>query len=533
MSRATLREIFHTADRQLQVFFYTTNIEKYLQARLVFARYGLRLQHFRSRTSPYQEDYALNKNALLKHAIEEVVGAVGNASLVFVEDTSLRIDALSDAASDHPGLAVKEWFQSTNFSTLDRQLKQRRRGRRATIKSDIALHVPGLDRAVFFHGEVSGTIANSPPQFEPSPQFPWLSPNNFNGWFVPDGSSQRLGEMPFDASWDFDFRIKALAVLVEYLEELTAALNLPQYAYSRRQLGSPATRQMPLFSQKRPRLMVIGRTCAGKTTLGEHLSQTQRIEHIEASAIVRSHKERSGTQESTLQFAQRLLRERGYTFIAEEILRWFGGRLDDGFVITGFRTIEELHVIRGAFPDAMVVFVDTSERARFERHLRRGRLDEITTFDQFKRHDQEQWKFGLLRVANDLADLRLVNEASLVDYLQRADVLVTTGPAAPDPTQRARLMHGQLYRCLQVLREARVPLTSDEISLRVGTAGPAPLRPNNANKVLRSVPELAQRLDLGDGALVRYEILTSGVAYLTYVQDWRGAGSEPEDGSSP
>ena len=45
-TRPTPREIFLTKDKQLQVFFYTSNVSKYLQAKLVFDRAGLILQHF-------------------------------------------------------------------------------------------------------------------------------------------------------------------------------------------------------------------------------------------------------------------------------------------------------------------------------------------------------------------------------------------------------------------------------------------------------------------------------------------------------
>ncbi len=50
-----------------------------------------------------------------------------------------------------------------------------------------------------------------------------VAPDNFNGWFIPDGSQRRLGEMDFEESLDFDFRVKALSAVADRLEEYTAS----------------------------------------------------------------------------------------------------------------------------------------------------------------------------------------------------------------------------------------------------------------------------------------------------------------------
>jgi hypothetical protein len=93
-TRPTPREVFLNKEKQLSVFFYTSNLPKFLQARFVFARSGLVLQHFRSKTDPYNEDYSVGKEVLLERAIQEIVSSVGASSLFFVEDTSLRLESL-------------------------------------------------------------------------------------------------------------------------------------------------------------------------------------------------------------------------------------------------------------------------------------------------------------------------------------------------------------------------------------------------------------------------------------------------------
>ena len=71
-SRPTLRELFRSGERRLEVFFYTSNLEKFLQAKTVFDRSGLVLKHFKSKTDPYIEDYSFGKERLLTRAIREI-----------------------------------------------------------------------------------------------------------------------------------------------------------------------------------------------------------------------------------------------------------------------------------------------------------------------------------------------------------------------------------------------------------------------------------------------------------------------------
>src|ERR1700741_3565274 len=225
-TRISIVDLFYKADRRPEVHFYTSNIDKFLQARAVFEKCGLILKHFSTKTEPYQEEYSAGKLELLRSAITQVRKTVGANFIFFVEDTSIRVDALSSSDADVPGLAAKEWFGETPFSELDMQLRLRGNNRRVMVKSDIALHVPGLSRPLYFHGDTSGVVADSPPTFAASKAPPWLTPHTFNGWFIPDGAKKRLGEMSFEESLRYDFRIEALVSLLRRLEEFTAVLNL-------------------------------------------------------------------------------------------------------------------------------------------------------------------------------------------------------------------------------------------------------------------------------------------------------------------
>ena len=135
-------------------------------------------------------------------------------------------------------------------------------------------------------------------------------------------------------------------------------------------------------------------------------------------------------------------------------------------------------------------------------------------------------------MAEEFADMRVVNEASLEEYHQRIDTILSgrSGESAQGVSTKIHPRHpameNQLYRCLDVLENAGRPLTCDEIEALTRKSGKA-IRHNNANKVLKRVPELARRLEL-EGTRVRYEILNPGRAYIRLVGGYEPASRREE-----
>lgn len=534
--RASTRRLFVEPRRLLgRVYFYTSSIDKYFQARLVFDRHGLTVDYFKSKTEPYDEDYAGTTADLLRKAISQITGRVGRGHAVFVEDTSLRLEALSDSQSDYPGMRVKDWFASTTFEECDSALRAAGGDRTAVVKSDIALKIPGLDRPVLFHGETAGRVADGPPDFLVNPQYRWLTPKTFNGWFIPDGCDEPLGALPIDKALVHDFRVRAFGKLIDRLEEYAAALNLPPTAYRRnRPLAKPSDAADSLFSTPEsnltPALLVVGRTCAGKTTFAEHASAQHGLKYIEASEIVRSlDVERSPADDPQgFAYAMRALNQLGHDIVAREIVARYGGQLDGPFVVSGLRDVKELRYMRHLVPRAKVVLVEASERTRFERHVQRARAGAGLTIGEFRARDGQQDAFGLLPIVEDLADIRVLNEGRIEEYRRQVDDVVAYRGSASGVDLRARPRHGpehhQLYRCLKILQQAGMPLQCDEIEARSAEGGGIRIRHNNANKVLRAVPSLALRLDPANGSgsqgapRVRYSITDLGSTYLRLLE---------------
>jgi hypothetical protein len=206
----------------------------------------------------------------------------------------VRIEGLSNV-NDFPGPAVKEWFPQVTFETLDEQLRETGNDRRARVNSDIALYIPTLKSPLLFHGETTGSIANTPPSFQASVQYPWLTPKTFNGWIIPDGSTKRLGEMEFEESLDHDFRAKALKELLVTLEHFNAAINLRPNFYTTRRSVDLQPGQLSLIpDQSRTVALVVGARCSGKTTFSDYMANYESVRVYEASTVLREIGEEAG-----------------------------------------------------------------------------------------------------------------------------------------------------------------------------------------------------------------------------------------------
>lgn len=509
--RPHVRSNFLTKERRLLVSFHTSSLPKFLQARLVGEKLGVSVHYFQGDTEPYEERYDVSKVELLNAAVREMRLRVGVHRMFFVEDTSVRIDALSEER-EMPGLGVKEWFASTTFLELDRSIREAGGGRGASIYSDIALHVPGLEQPIFFHGATRGMVAKSPSGRDSAPQYPWLDSRSFSGWFIPDGAVRTLSDMDFEESWEHDFRVRSLVQMFDRLEEYSAILNLQAASYERRRLARSSA-QIGLFEVVRPVFLLIGRTCAGKTTLGDFLSMRHGMRLVEASSIVRmlSQRRADGIERNPQEAAQDLLGSEGPDVVARTIIEHYGDE-PQGLVVTGFRAIEEIEAMLAHYPRAQVVLVGASDRVRYERHIRRGRHREVASFEEFRRLDEAQNEFGLLRSAAEFADFEVSNEGSLDDLFRPFEDLTRVGiEDIRDHRGRVPREESQLLRILRSLCHSVEPKTARTVSAETG------IRPNNVHKMLREYSELVERRVGGTGA-IQYLARPAGEAYVRLTQ---------------
>ena len=538
--RLRLRPAFLGASRRVKLYFDTGSFAKFVQAQLVFARLGLPLSRSGSDRVSDAEDYYGSVEQLIEEKLRHV--PLRPWTVHFVEDTYVRIEALSDpteaslesvewARATKPGLKTKEWFNSTSFEDLESAVASRGGDRRASVYSTVALHVPGLSTPQIFTAHVAGSIANQPGEGLAANQlFPWLNPNSFNAWFVPEGKNVPLSDLELDQSLDVDFRVSALLALADRLEEYIAILNLPSVSIERVVRPFSSALQPQLFPIHGPPIAVIGLTCAGKTTLGQYLAN-HRYTHIEASEVLRTLLDIDVAPNSRFGFVQAMtaLTSLGWDIVARRAFEYYSQFTQSGFCITGLRTVEELNFLSQVFSDLVVVLLVAPEETRFERYLNRRRGGDQRSLTRFRERESEHARFGLLSVAEHCAMIRMSNIATLGNLQRLARELAETGSniSSPDVTRRGvgveAALRSRIYRCAKVLAEANSALSPTEIECRQQEEdGLQVVRRNVVRKALAEHPELVRRLAAVDGTTT-YELTEHGYSYVSLIETLRSA----------
>lgn len=543
------RPAFLDASRRIRVYFKTSSIAKYAQARFIFGLLGLPLYGSGSDDARRLEDYLGGSQQLVEQKLRDTW--LGAQTVYFVEDTYVRVEALSVptnansssiewARATVPGLRTKEWFESVSFAALDSDLVAKGGDRSVTVYSTIALHVPGVDTPQLFTGSVTGSVASRPGTgLEENLPFPWLSQSSFNAWFVPEGESLPLSDIDLEQSLDVDFRVTALLALADRLEEYVAVLNLPPVSVELVPDKMTSIKQAQLFPTRRPPIVVVGLTCAGKTTLGQFLS-TYGYKHVEASSVLRVLQGSDtvpGTRPGYFQ-AMTTLGLRGWDVIAREAVNLYAQFIDSGICITGLRTVEELSYLVSIFDDLLVVLLEAPSESRFERYVLRNRAGEDLSLTRFRERETEHFSFGLIAVADHCATVRITNNSTLSEFEDIAGLLATSGPTASGP-KISRLSVGvsaalksQIYRCIRVLMDADEAMSPAEIEKQQQANGQAQIVKRNAvRKTLTQYPVLVRRVSEVAGTTF-YELTSHGRAYVALIDEIQTTSSYGNPGTS-
>lgn len=139
---------------------------------------------------------------------------------------------------------------------------------------------------------------------------------------------------------------------------------------------------------------VTGYLGAGKDTVAEYL-KNKEYEHISLSDILREDLKRAG-KESTRDNLQSLgneLRQRlGGNILAERAISRLNP--EKNYVITSIGRVDEVESLK-KLKGFKLIFVDAPTKLRFERQLKRGRLEDKTlTYSRFLKDEEKERKGG-------------------------------------------------------------------------------------------------------------------------------------------
>lgn len=519
------------SQRRIRIFFHTGSMSKFEQARFALQRVGLgEIFHSNAQRGALPEQYSTGAQGLLLQKLEEV--PLGHRIPYFVEDTWIRIEAISrsssalegsvDWATDSvPGFEAKEWFSKTTFDELNAILDAAG-DRRATVYSAIALHVPGIRDPQIFLGRTTGVVAPSPSSGSAEDVSPWLDPNSFSGWFIPDGTSERLSDLGLEASFEFDFRARALSALADKLEEYVAILNLDAVAFTTPRAERELT-QPSLFDSEEESvpIIVVGHTCTGKTTFGQFAAAQLGGFHVEASEMLRSVAESDrllgpGARPQYVD-ALSIFASHGRDVLARHAAEYLRRVAPSGTpVLTGFRTLQELEFLLARYPRALVILLESPDDIRFQRFVERSRESDVTP-ESFRKKDREAISFGFIRCAEHISSLKYRNDGTIHEYRRAIAAIMTGRETASIPGIDRRgvgadsARESQLFRVLQTLSvsDAKSPSDIEVASTKVG----ARISREAARKVLGRYPELTIRGDDGRGE-TNYRLSQDGESYV-------------------
>ena len=393
------------------ITFITSNPTKIAHARHLCKEFDVNILQYKKLFygKGYEEPRLYDRDILLKESIKDAikrwkknVSNYGNR-LFFIEDTSVRVDALSENNSEVPGVDIKYWMQVHDFFQLDAKLKDRENNRKVSISSHIVLFLTNeLKRKIntendyiIFESTAYGTVALEEHKFDTQILYPWLDNKTFNKWFVPDGYDVPVSMLDIVDADKVDFRKGAFEQMLNFLKEHEEIKHTQKNSILQRLPFSPL-------------YIICGPTCSGKSTIGKFLLEESDYYHIEASDFMTlRYFETHGTKFSVDKniFAAELLKSNPL-FVVESIINYvISKKIYDNFVITGFRTPCEVENFSKIFPASVVkrLYITANSQIRYNRWVNRQRDGDNYTRTRFNKINKLQEEMGLLGV-RELSD---------------------------------------------------------------------------------------------------------------------------------
>lgn len=388
------------------ITFITSNPTKLAHARHLCRGYDVNILQYRKLFygTPYKEPRIQDQKQLLEESIKDAierwkknVSNYGNR-LFFIEDTSVKIDALSDADNEIPGVDIKYWMQSHNFKQLNEELRKRGNNRKVCVSSHVILfltneiknNIKTTDDYIIFKSSSEGFIVSEEQEIATQVLYPWLDNKSFNKWFVPKGFSKPISLLEISDADKVDFRRGAFEQMLNFLKEQNVI------HHTQKEIITPRLPFKPLY-------IICGATCAGKSTIGKFLLENFDYYHIEASDFMSlRYFETHGTKfivDKHL-FSFELLKVSPLVVVDNLIDYIITKKIFDNFVITGFRTPNEISSFVKKFPlqSIKIIFVDAYFSVRFERWKSRQRDTEDYTEERFSQINTLQDSMGLLEI---------------------------------------------------------------------------------------------------------------------------------------
>jgi dephospho-CoA kinase/inosine/xanthosine triphosphate pyrophosphatase family protein len=412
----------------LDITFITSNTIKLAHARHLSSKYNVNILHYKKKYYGvgYNEPRTLDKAQLLESSMNDAIRrwkkyVSSNTQLFFIEDTSVKIDALSTNNNEFPGADIKYWMIDKKFSELDKELRNRNNNRQVSVTSHIVLFLTKDIKSTensnhiyrIFTSTIHGKIVDAEYLIETNILYPWLDNKTFNKWFVPNGFDVPISLLNISDADKVDFRSGAFQEMYDFIGK---------YYNIRQVTNNGKLTKGNIFFQFAPLYLISGPTCAGKSTIGKYLLETYGYYHIEASDFMSlKYYETHGTNFTIDKnnFASELLKIDPLAVVQSITKFMLLKKIYNEFIVTGFRTPYEIDCFQERFPgqDFRIIYLTSDFNIRFSRWQKRNRDVHAYSIERFQQINELQSKMGLPSIENNSNTMIFENSQEGFDVL--------------------------------------------------------------------------------------------------------------------
>jgi dephospho-CoA kinase/inosine/xanthosine triphosphate pyrophosphatase family protein len=364
-------DLFRKSKIKLNLFFVTSNLVKSYHINHLCNLFGIPVKYYKKIFQSYQENYNFLPEEAIKFSVNFIAQKLKHLGLFFIEDSSIKIDALSENNREYPGLETKEFFTNKSFSDIDRLIKAKGNNRNATIISRIGLHLPGNIKPEVFYGEIKGKIVEIEPKINKSNKNAiWLydkSPINF---FIPNGENDVLSNLKVKDSYEYDVRLRALEKMFYRLFQFVTIIENAKSIYIK--IKPDNVYQLPLFI---PKVIIIsGYTGAGKTTSATYFKNKHGYYFLEESDVIKKEAFISNFRESNLSnFVNEKVKSNDPLYFIKLLIQ--NNKVNSNkIVISGVRNPKEIEYLKEIFLNSKLIYIDAPLELRYLRTKVNGRF---------------------------------------------------------------------------------------------------------------------------------------------------------------
>jgi len=163
---------------------------------------------------------------------------------------------------------------------------------------------------------------------------------------------------------------------------------------------------------------ITGKYASGKGEIASYLVKEKNFQHLSFSGLMEEECRKRGlpsTRENLIKIANELRQRFGGDYWAKRLFKKIDKK--KSFVVESFRNPGEVQAFQ-RLSNFNLLLVETPQKTRFERTVKRGRTADFKTFNEFKNFEEQELKSKdsnaqQLEQCAAMADLKIINDGSI------------------------------------------------------------------------------------------------------------------------